>query len=112
MGICSLTAMANRVLVLGLATVLFLGCFEVECRSLDGAHSMIKRGLRDPNDPRNLFNSIYGINYKRGYAEPFRNENDMSDLYALYADQAYSKRGLRDPNDPRNLFRAIYGYKK
>merc|ERR1711915_497105 len=98
---CSLAAL--------LLAILALGCLNVEGRSFDA--DMVKRGLRDPNDPRNLFNTVYGINYKRA-PEPAREEADLASLYGLYMDQAYAKRGLRDPNDPRNLFRAIYGYRK
>ncbi|XP_023322662.1 uncharacterized protein LOC111697028 [Eurytemora carolleeae] len=105
-------------LCLGLALVM-VG-FEVEGRAfgLDSQDPLMKRGYKDPNDPRNLFNRVYGINnlnYKRAYEEPVvaesRNE-DLAALYSMYMEQAMSKRGLRDPNDPRNLFRAIYGYRK
>merc|ERR1712198_466956 len=96
---------------LALALVLVLASVNVDGRSFDAG--MVRRGLSDPNDPRNLFNSIYGINYKRvAPREQFRADEDLPGLFGLYMDQAYEKRGLRDPNDPRNLFRAIYGYRK
>merc|ERR1711976_605722 len=111
MGICRWKTMLRGRHLLALALLLVaLGSIEVSGRRLDGGFN--KRGLSDPNDPRNLFDSIYGINYKRTYEEPLRSGNDVVDLYDYYMNQAYAKRGLKDPNDPRNLFRAIYGYRK
>merc|ERR1719295_1926701 len=71
----------------------------------------IKRGYRDPDDPRNLFAAMYGGVYKRGGGgmggERYQAEGIPDQFDYLKA--LVSKRGLRDPDDPRNLFHSIYG---
>ena len=37
----------------------------MECYNIDHVGEMMKRGYRDPEDPRNLFADMYGAVYKR-----------------------------------------------
>merc|ERR1712080_3507 len=110
-----------------LLTLLLLVDFTLSYRLENDMGPMSKRGLNDPNDPKNLFNAMYLNNYKRGLSDPqdprslfaniygYRKRNEEDSLtpgaYQLLNHLAH-KRGLRDPSDPRNLFRAIYGYRR
>merc|ERR1712112_192457 len=58
-----------------------------------------KRGVNDPNDPRNLFKAMYGANYKRSMSG--------AGLAELYEYLQHHKRSPAD--DPRNLFKSVYG---
>merc|ERR1712210_440143 len=97
-------------------------------------------GLRDPDDPRNLFNFVYGINsyYGRRSARDLsrsqwaRNVHQPEPTVPPQEPEVYShvedfqpapyspefleaaptvRRGRR-PDDPRNLFRAVHGYRR
>merc|ERR1712029_126591 len=94
-----------------LSLLLSLILFQVTESSVLGRADTVKRGYRDPDDPRNLFAAMYGGVYKRsgGVGE----EDFVSSLTPVERLQLLksivNKRGLRDPDDPRNLFHSVHG---
>merc|ERR1711874_508496 len=86
-------------ILLVISTTMFLTC-SATVRD----HSAGKRTYSDPEDPRNLFASMYGGVYKRGVSDPEDPRNLFANMYG-----GVFKRAAWDEEDPRNLFKAMYG---
>merc|ERR1711892_1246126 len=74
----------------------------------DDEIELVRRGYRDPDDPRNLFAAMYGGVYKRGDQSM---PHLTPDLYQ-YLKEIGHKRRLNDPNDPSHLTPDLYQYLK
>jgi hypothetical protein len=57
----------------------------------------------DPSDPKSLFASVYGSNYRSKRFDPSDPRSLFSAVYSNYRSKRF------DPSDPRSLFASVYG---
>merc|ERR1711864_22041 len=103
MGTRRVTVMRAPLTALLFVSIIFITVCEAYNIDRDPIHAE-KRGYRDPDDPRNLFATMYGGVFKRSDPDTLRLTPEMYE----YLKTLIHKRAI-DRDDPRNLFHNIYG---